>query len=100
MFKCRWGGSYREEEDEAIAEKGQWTIKVPVTMGEDRTRVWAERLSQGAGPVVQWISSYVPLLGGAGFAGWDLGCRHGTAWQKPCCGRHPMYKVEEDGHGC
>ena len=18
----------------------------------------------------------------------------------PCCGRHPMYKVEEDGHGC
>ena len=18
---------------------------------------------------------------------------------KPCCGRHPMYKVEEDGHG-
>ena len=19
---------------------------------------------------------------------------------KPCCGRHPIYKVEEDGHGC
>ena len=19
---------------------------------------------------------------------------------KPCCGRHPMYKVEEAGHGC
>ena len=19
---------------------------------------------------------------------------------KPCCGRHPMYKVEEDGRGC
>ena len=19
---------------------------------------------------------------------------------KPCCGRHPKYKVEEDGHGC
>ena len=19
---------------------------------------------------------------------------------KPCCGRHPTYKVEEDGHGC
>ena len=19
---------------------------------------------------------------------------------KPCCGRHPMYKAEEDGHGC
>ena len=19
---------------------------------------------------------------------------------KPCCGRHPIHKVEEDGHGC
>ena len=19
---------------------------------------------------------------------------------EPCCGRHPTYKVEEDGHGC
>ena len=19
---------------------------------------------------------------------------------KPCCGRHPTYKVEEEGHGC
>ena len=19
---------------------------------------------------------------------------------KPCCGRHPTYNVEEDGHGC
>ena len=19
---------------------------------------------------------------------------------KPCCGRRPIYKVEEDGHGC
>ena len=19
---------------------------------------------------------------------------------KPCCGRHPTYKVEKDGHGC
>ena len=19
---------------------------------------------------------------------------------KPCCGRHPTYRVEEDGHGC
>ena len=19
---------------------------------------------------------------------------------KPCCGRHPTYKAEEDGHGC
>ena len=20
--------------------------------------------------------------------------------RKPCCSRHPTYKVEEDGHGC
>ena len=35
-----------------------------------------------------------------GFAGSGPGCGHGTAWQKPCCGRHPVYKVEEDGLGC
>ena len=35
-----------------------------------------------------------------GFAGLDPGCGHGTAWQKPCCGRRPTYKVEEHGHGC
>ena len=23
-----------------------------------------------------------------------------TLFFKPCCGRHPTYKVEEDGHGC
>ena len=34
-----------------------------------------------------------------GFASLDPECRHGTTWQKPCCGRHPTYKVEEDGHG-
>ena len=28
------------------------------------------------------------------------GCGHGTAWQKPCCGRRPTFEVEEDGHGC
>ena len=54
----------------------------------------------GASPVVQRLSSHVPLLLGPGFAGSDSGCGHGTAWQNPCCGRHPTYKVEEDGHGC
>ena len=38
-------------------------------------------------------------FGGPGFAGSDPGC--GLApLGKPCCGRPPMYKVEEDGHGC
>ena len=23
-----------------------------------------------------------------------------TLLSKPCCGRRPTYKVEEDGHGC
>ena len=23
-----------------------------------------------------------------------------ASFSKPCCGRRPTYKVEEDGHGC
>ena len=55
---------------------------------------------QGAGPVAQWLSAHVPLLGSPGFTGLDPGCGHGMAWQTPCCGRRPTYKVEERGHGC
>ena len=58
-----------------------------------------ERDGWGAGPVVQRLSAHDSLPGGARCAGLDSGCGHGTAWQKPCCGRHPTYKVEEDGHG-
>ena len=29
-----------------------------------------------------------------------LGMDLRTVLIKPCCGRHPTYKVEEDGHGC
>ena len=50
--------------------------------------------------MAQWLILHVLLLGGQGFAGSDPGCRHGTAWQKPCCSGCPTYKVEEDGHGC
>ena len=57
-------------------------------------------LSSGASPVVQWLSSHVLLLGVPGLPSLDPGCGHGTAWQKPCCGRRPMHKVEEDGHEC
>ena len=46
------------------------------------------------------LNSHILFLGGLGFAGLDPGCRHGTTWQKPCCGGRPTYKVEEDGHGC
>ena len=48
----------------------------------------------GASPVAQRLSSHVLLLGGPGFAGLDVGATLGT----PYCGRHPTYKVEEDGH--
>ena len=34
----------------------------------------------GASPVVQWLSSHIPLLSGPGFTGSDPGCRHGTTW--------------------
>ena len=49
------------------------------------------------GAVVKCSTSWQP---GLGFAGSDPGCGHSMAWQKPWCGRHPTYKVEEDGHGC
>ena len=54
------------------------------------------------GGLARWLSGCSPvlLLGGPGFAGSDPGCRHDTAWQKPCCGRRPTCKIEEDGHGC
>ena len=58
------------------------------------------RITNGGQPVAQWLSSHVLLLGGPGFTGSDPRCGHGNTWQKPCCGRCPMYKVEEDGHGC
>ena len=50
--------------------------------------------------MVQRLSLNILLLGGLESTGLDPGCGHGTAWQKPRCGRRPMYKVEEDGHGC
>ena len=49
--------------------------------------------------MAQRLSVHVLLLSTLGFAGSDPGCRRGTTW-KPCCGRRPTYKVEEDGHGC
>ena len=36
---------------------------------------------------------------GLGFTGSDPGV-DSASLGKPCCGRHPMYKVEEDGNGC
>ena len=48
--------------------------------------------------MAQWLSSHVPLLGGPGFAGGILDVDMAPLG-KSCCGRHPTYKVEEDGNG-
>ena len=53
----------------------------------------------GASPVVQWLSSHVPLLGSPVLASLDLG-GHTALLGTRCCDRRPTYKVEEDGHGC
>ena len=50
--------------------------------------------------MAQRLSLHVPILGGPGFIALDPGCGHGSAWQAPCCGGRPTYKVEEDGHRC
>ena len=55
-----------------------------------------ERL--GASPVALWLSVHILLLAARGspvqIPGADICTTH-----KPCCGRHPTYKVEEDGLG-
>ena len=54
---------------------------------------------RGAGPVAQQLSAHVPLQGPGVH---QFGSRAQT-WHKlgkPCCGRCPTNKVEEDGHGC
>ena len=57
------------------------------------------KLNKGAGLVAQQLSVHIPLLGGPGFAGSIPGMDMAPLGT-PCCGRHPTYKVEEDGHGC
>ena len=53
----------------------------------------------GACPVAQLLSAHLLLLGSltspVRIPGVDM-----AALGRPCCGRHPTYKVEEDGHGC
>ena len=66
----------------------------------DKVMKLKQGYKSGVGPVAQRLSAHVPL--------WRLGVhRFGSqvmTWHtppgKPCCGRHPTYKVEEDGHGC
>ena len=71
---------------------GQWWEKHYVLIAKKELK-----RGQPGGIVVKFPHS---AIGGPGFASSDPGCGHGTARQKPCYGRCPMYKVEEDGHGC
>ena len=53
----------------------------------------------GAGPVAQWLSSHVlpwrPWVCWVGSQAWTY-----PPLVKPCCGRRPTYKLEEDVHRC
>ena len=49
--------------------------------------------------VAQRLGSHVPPWW-LGVPSSDPRCGHGSAWQRPCCGQCPTYKVEEDGRGC
>ena len=83
----------------------QWGVGSDVPSAVERGRsahraANRKNIVSGARLVAQPLSLHVPLLGGLGFAGSDPRCGHGTAWQTSCCGRRPMYKVEENGHEC
>ena len=67
------------------------------------TKIFNKKASARAGPVAQWLSEHLPLQRPrvrrfgprVRTPGSDMAPRG-----KPCCGRHPAYKVEEDGHRC
>ena len=56
------------------------------------------KLMVGASPVAQRLSAHVLLGAARGSPVRILGVDMALLG-KPCCGRHPTYKVEEDGHG-
>ena len=53
----------------------------------------------GASLVAQELTSHIPLRrpGVCLFGSW---VQTYALFGKACCGRHPTYKVEEEGHGC
>ena len=68
------------------------------TEKSDRERIQRNENFQ-VGQVVQWLSSHILLK-------WPRVCQfRSQVWTyallvRPCCGRRPTYKVEEDRHGC
>ena len=77
-------GEWREE---AMMETGR---RGAATRGRA-----SKRSKQGASPVAQRLSAHVPLQQPRVRRFTDM-----APLGKPCCGRRPTYKVEEDGHRC
>ena len=57
-----------------------------------------QKMNEGAGQVVQWLSVQVPLQQ-PGFTSLIPGADI-SLLGKSNCGRRPTYKVEVDGHRC
>ena len=62
-------------------------------------KVLDRKLRLGAGPAVQRLSAHV-LLQRPGVGGFASPVQTYALLIKPCHGRRPTYKVEEDRHGC
>ena len=59
-------------------------------------KVLLEDVGSGAGPAVKCARSALAARGSlVRIPGEDM-----ALLGKPCCGRRPTYKGEEDGHGC
>ena len=73
----------------------------------DRNRSWPHSIVlkfthskiMGAGQVVQQLSAQFCFSVALGSPVWIPGVDMAPLGM-PCCGRHPAYKVEEDGHRC
>ena len=83
----RWGFS--------LVSQGQAHLHSP----SSTTLVREEEMLIWAGPVVQRLSSQVPLRQ-PGVHWFRPRVWTYTLLIKPCCGRRSTYKIEEDGHGC
>ena len=53
----------------------------------------------GTSPVAQQLRSHIPLWR-PGVCWFRSQVRTYALLGRPCCGRRPTYKVEEDGHRC
>ena len=64
-----------------------------------RSRSKVRQARDEAGPVAQQLSAHVTLWRPGGLLVQILGADMAPLGGS-CCGRHHIYKVKEDGHGC